>query len=77
MQKLSERLQAAVFAIYGTDNTWLFAARSERDKMEWIFRIDQSYFPNGESGSAEGSGKGSPRPGAYPGSDSGWGGSER
>ncbi|PFH61336.1 hypothetical protein XA68_17638 [Ophiocordyceps unilateralis] len=40
----SRRLHAAVFAIYGTDNTWLFAARSERDKMDWIFRIDQTYL---------------------------------
>jgi kinesin family member 1 len=41
-----------VFAIYGTDNTWLFKARSEREKVDWIFRIDQSYF--GGSGSASG-----------------------
>ncbi|RDA86277.1 hypothetical protein CP532_5676 [Ophiocordyceps camponoti-leonardi (nom. inval.)] len=40
----ARRLHAAVFAIYGTDNTWLFAARSERDKMDWIFRIDQTYL---------------------------------
>lgn len=40
----SRRLHAAVFAIYGTDNTWLFAARSERDKMDWIFRIDTTYL---------------------------------
>ncbi|KAK7739165.1 hypothetical protein SLS53_005801 [Cytospora paraplurivora] len=44
LAKLSQRLQAGVFAIYGTDNTWLFAARSERDKLDWIFKIDQSYF---------------------------------
>lgn len=59
LQRLSERMQAAVFAIYGTDNTWLFAARSERDKMDWIFRIDQTYMSNG--GSVDGSGVGSPR----------------
>ncbi|KAK4193125.1 putative kinesin-like protein unc-104 [Podospora australis] len=41
--RLSERLQAGVFAVYGTDNTWLFAARSEREKMDWILRIDQSF----------------------------------
>ena len=41
--RLSDRLQAGVFAVYGTDNTWLFAARSEREKLDWIFRIDQSY----------------------------------
>ncbi|RFU76474.1 kinesin, partial [Trichoderma arundinaceum] len=49
LQRLSERMQAAVFAIYGTDNTWLFAARSERDKTDWIFRIDQTFISNGEN----------------------------
>jgi kinesin family protein 1 len=62
--RLSDRLQAGVFAIYGTDNTWLFAARSERDKLDWIFRIDQSYFSS--NGSAEGSGDASPQVGGYP-----------
>ncbi|KAH6697186.1 kinesin heavy chain [Plectosphaerella plurivora] len=52
MQRLSERLQAGVFAIYAPDNTWLFAARGERDKTEWIFRIDQSYVSNGGSEAA-------------------------
>lgn len=49
LQRLSERMQAAVFAIYGTDNTWLFAARSERDKMDWILRIDQTFVSAAES----------------------------
>ncbi|KAH8820786.1 kinesin heavy chain [Xylogone sp. PMI_703] len=40
-----------VFAVYGTNNTWLFAARSEREKVDWIFKIDQAYF-----GSRSGSG---------------------
>ncbi|CAK7275250.1 hypothetical protein SEPCBS57363_006585 [Sporothrix epigloea] len=44
LQRLNDRQQAGVFAIYGSDNTWLFAARSERDKMEWIARIDQSFL---------------------------------
>lgn len=43
-----------VFAVYGTDNTWLFKARSEREKVEWIFRIDQCYFGGSGSGSQEG-----------------------
>lgn len=59
LAKLSTRLQAGVFAIYGTDNTWLFAARSERDKLDWIFKIDQSYFSS-SSGSPEGNGSESP-----------------
>ncbi|PHH62451.1 hypothetical protein CDD81_7098 [Ophiocordyceps australis] len=48
-QRLPERMHAAVFAVYGSDNTWLFAARSERDKMDWIFRIDQTFASNSES----------------------------
>ena len=63
LQRLSERMQAAVFAIYGTDNTWLFAARSERDKMDWIFRIDQTYMMS-NSESASGSGVMSPNQGS-------------
>lgn len=30
-----------VFAVYGEQNTFLFAARSERAKAEWILNIDQ------------------------------------
>lgn len=73
LHRLSERLQSAVFAVYGTDNTWLFAARSERDKMDWILRIDQSFVSNGGSSA---SGSASPAPayaGGYPGSDTGSG----
>ncbi|KZF23746.1 kinesin family protein [Xylona heveae TC161] len=45
-----------VFAIYAPQNTFLFAARTERQKIEWILRIDQSYFGNGNgSGSMSGS----------------------
>ncbi len=61
VSRLSERLQAGVFAVYGTDNTWLFAARSERDKMDWIGKIDQSFAMGSGSGSGVGSGAGSPR----------------
>ncbi|KAH8911024.1 kinesin [Coniochaeta sp. PMI_546] len=68
--RLSDRLQAGVFAVYGTDNTWLFAARSEREKLDWIFRIDQSYsLSSAASPSGQGSGAGSPLAGAYPGDD--------
>lgn len=41
--------EATVFAVYGRDNTWLFSARSEREKVDWIWRIDQSYFGGGGS----------------------------
>lgn len=47
-----------VFAVYATDNTWLFRARNEREKMEWIFRIDQAYFGGSVSASGSGSGSG-------------------
>ena len=62
LQRLPERMQSAVFAIYGTDNTWLFAARSERDKVDWIFKIDQTYLSGNES--IPGSGMASPFPGS-------------
>ncbi len=37
-----------VFAVYGEQNTFLLAARTETQKVDWILKIDQSYF----SGSA-------------------------
>ena len=33
-----------VFAIYGATKAWVFATKTEREKSEWIFAIDQSYF---------------------------------
>ncbi|SZF04470.1 unnamed protein product [Blumeria hordei] len=36
--------EANIFAVYGTDNTWLFVARSEQDKIDWIWRIDKSFI---------------------------------
>lgn len=41
------REEDRVFAVYGTDNTWLFKARSETEKIDWIFKLDQSYFGSG------------------------------
>ena len=35
-----------VFAVYGDQNTFLFAARTETQKVDWILKIDQSYFNN-------------------------------
>lgn len=48
---------AHVFAVYGEQNTFLFAARSESQKVDWILKIDQSYFGSvqEEDGVAEGS----------------------
>lgn len=33
-----------VFAVFARSNTYMFRARSEREKIEWILRLDQSYF---------------------------------
>ena len=41
--------QPNVFAIYGTQNTFLFATRTETQKVDWILKIDQSYFSNAGS----------------------------
>ncbi|KAH8692071.1 kinesin family protein [Talaromyces proteolyticus] len=35
-----------IFAVYGPQNTFLFTARTEAQKVEWILKIDQSYFSN-------------------------------
>jgi kinesin family protein 1 len=42
--RLSSRGRPNIFAIYGPQNTFLFAARTEAQKVEWILKIDQSYF---------------------------------
>ena len=42
-----------VLAVYGEHNTFLFAARNERSKMEWIMAIDRSYFVVDEEGGGE------------------------
>ncbi|KAF2675124.1 kinesin family protein [Microthyrium microscopicum] len=41
-----------VWAVFAPHNSFLFKARSERDKIEWILKIDESYF---SSTSASGS----------------------
>ena len=58
LAKLLQRPKANIFAVYATRNTFLFAARTERDKVEWILKIDQSYF-----GSPGGGGGGTPEEG--------------
>lgn len=42
---------ANVFAVWARENAWLFRAPRETDKIEWILRIDQSYFSNSPSDS--------------------------
>lgn len=41
-----------IFAIYGTQNTFLFAARTEAQKIEWILKIDETYFSGHNGGHA-------------------------
>ncbi|BAE60207.1 unnamed protein product [Aspergillus oryzae RIB40] len=45
-QGTSPKGRPNVFAIYGSQNTFLFAARTEAQKVEWILKIDESYFSN-------------------------------
>ena len=52
---LSMKGRPNVFAVYGTQSTFLFAARTEGQKVEWILKIDQSYFSShGGSGNVSG-----------------------
>ena len=41
-----------IFAVFAKTNTYIFRAKSEREKIEWILRIDQGYFSS--EGSEEG-----------------------
>lgn len=49
VQKLlqSERVAKNVFAIYAPMRSWLFAARSELQKAEWILAIDDAFAGEG------------------------------
>ncbi|KAF2187809.1 kinesin-domain-containing protein [Zopfia rhizophila CBS 207.26] len=47
------RTQDCVWAVFARSNTYLFRARSEREKIEWILRIDQSYFSSSGSETPE------------------------
>lgn len=49
----TERVRPNIFAIYAPHNTYLFAARNEVQKVEWILKIDQSYFSSSGSNSGE------------------------
>jgi len=50
---------STVFAVFAPQNTFLFRGRGERDRVEWILKIDESYFgsggtSSGSSGSSSG-----------------------
>ncbi|KAF2088214.1 kinesin-domain-containing protein [Saccharata proteae CBS 121410] len=49
LASLLKRHGANVFAVFAPQNTFLFAARGEREKIEWILKIDQSYFSSGSN----------------------------
>ncbi|KAJ5937508.1 hypothetical protein N7454_003850 [Penicillium verhagenii] len=54
-RSLSAKGRPNIFAVYGTQNTYLFATRTEAQKVEWILKIDESYFSsNGGSAVASG-----------------------
>jgi kinesin family protein 1 len=47
------KMRDCVWAVFARSNTYLFRARNEREKIEWILRIDQSYFSSSSSGTPE------------------------
>ena len=55
MMMSSFRGRPNVFAIYGTQNTFLFATRTEAQKIEWILLIDETYFSKRGRVAADGS----------------------
>jgi kinesin family protein 1 len=44
---------STVWAVFAPQSSWVFKARSERDKVEWILKVDESYFSSSGSGSGE------------------------
>ncbi|KAJ5900044.1 hypothetical protein N7495_004788 [Penicillium taxi] len=50
---LSTKGRPNIFAVYGTQNTFLFATRTEAQKVEWILKIDESYFSNNAPNSSQ------------------------
>jgi kinesin family protein 1 len=49
---ISTKGRPNIFTVYGTQNTFLFAARTEAQKVEWILKIDQGYF-SGNAGNGD------------------------
>jgi kinesin family member 1 len=44
VKKLLRKQNSNIFAVYTALNTYLFGAKSDRDMIEWIMKIDQSHF---------------------------------
>lgn len=38
-----ENMRMEVWAVYATNKAWLFAARNDRERGEWIWAVDRSY----------------------------------
>lgn len=53
LARLLERKGLSVFAVFAERNTFLFAARTEREKIEWILKIDESYFGSSGDGTPD------------------------
>ncbi|KAJ6134648.1 hypothetical protein N7523_000970 [Penicillium sp. IBT 18751x] len=51
-RSISARGRPNIFAVYGTQNTYLFATRTEAQKVEWILKIDESYFSSASASAA-------------------------
>lgn len=51
--------RGGVFAIYGTGMSWVFRARGEVGKGEWILAIDRGFLGGSSSNTGSGSGSGS------------------
>ncbi|KAI9651835.1 MAG: kinesin-like protein Klp8 [Alyxoria varia] len=47
-----------IFAIYAKTNTYILATRSERERFEWVWRLDESFLVN-SNGAGNGVGSGS------------------
>jgi kinesin family member 1 len=46
---LREKVRMEVWAVYATNRAWLFAARNDRERGEWIWAVDRSYVVSGGS----------------------------
>ncbi|CUS12525.1 unnamed protein product [Tuber aestivum] len=49
VRKLLRKQNNNIFAVYTPLNTYLFGAKSEREMIEWILKIDQSHFDTSTS----------------------------
>lgn len=48
-----DNVRMEVWAVYGSNRAWLFAARNDRERGEWIWAVDRSYVVGSGSGTPE------------------------